>query len=144
VRRRAGFTLVETLLALVVVTLLVGLTVGWDRLLMRANGTSGNLYALFQTLEQPGRYQYVTGKGSDVLLWDNRSKKYEFVTLDGNGTVKLTGINGRGYVPLIQGIQTLDWRPIGHTGLVRLRVKRRGGKTWENTVIDLRAPDAAS
>ncbi|WP_203641728.1 type II secretion system protein [Levilactobacillus andaensis] len=149
--RRQGFTLIETLFALMITAGMFLLVTGTSRTLIR--GVQQDSLAWLQAvqvLERPGKYQLVR-TARDVLVvkdHDRQGKQREMkVLLDKKGVLKLTAtIPGshaeqeaadiRGYYPLLRQVTAIHWRNLGH-GVVKLRLKQ-GDLPWRETLVDLR------
>jgi len=149
--RRQGFTLIETLFALMITAGMFLLVTGTSRTLTR--GVQQDSLAWLQAvqvLERPGKYQLVRTAG-DVLVikdHDRQGKQREMkVLVDKKGVLKLTAtVPGshteqetadiRGYYPLLRQVTAIHWRNLGH-GVVKLRLKQEN-LPWRETLVDLR------
>lgn len=145
-QRHQGFTLIEGLIALGIATLLVTLTVGWGRRLVRAIPSDDTqFFVMLAYLEQPDRYQYLAGDGDLVELTDHTAAhKPVRLSVDHTNTLRLSNQNGSGNLPLLQHVLAANWQPIGKTGLVWLQLIREGHTKWETTLVDFRGPAGGS
>jgi len=141
---RQGFTLIETLFALILTAGMFLLVSGTNRTLTR--GVQQDPLAWLQAiqmLERPGKYQLVRTAG-DVLVikdHDQRGKQREMkVLMDKKGVLKMAAVSVnhgiQGYYPLLRQVTAIHWQNLGH-GVVKLRLKQEN-LPWRETLVDLR------
>ncbi|WP_143463266.1 prepilin-type N-terminal cleavage/methylation domain-containing protein [Levilactobacillus enshiensis] len=148
---RRGFTLIETLFALMITAGMFLLVTGTDHALTR--GVQSDALAwlqMVQVLEKPGKYQVVRTAGDVLVVKDHdkrgRPRKMK-VLLDRKGVLKLAAmVQGshaeqetakiQGYYPLLRQVTAIRWQNLGH-GVVKLRLKQEN-LPWRETLVDLR------
>lgn len=136
-RKRAGFTLVETLLALSIAAGLLLLASGTEKRFIRPIQRDPIAwYQFVQVLEQPGRYQYRAVQGDSLTLRDLQTHKDRQIRLDQRQTLKMTNDDGQGYYPLLRHVTAIQWQPL-RGGVVQLQLKQEG-LPWQTTLVDLR------
>ncbi|MFC6259501.1 competence protein ComGF [Levilactobacillus fujinensis] len=143
--RRQGFTLIETVFALMITAGMFLLVSGTSRTLIRGiHQDSLAWLQAVQVLERPGKYQLVRTTG-DVLVVKDHDKQGKLremkALLDKKGVLKMTAtLPGKratqGYYPLLRHVTTIHWQNLGH-GVVKLRLKQEN-LPWRETLVDLR------
>lgn len=139
VKWRQGFTLVETLVALMITAGMWLLVVGTERgLVAPLRRDAIAWYQVVRFLEQPGRYRFLAATGDVLTIQDQQAKHKQIkkLSVDSKQTLKLTDDHFRGYYPLLRHVTAIQWRPL-KAGVVSLRLKQEG-LPWQETLVDLR------
>ncbi|WP_125583841.1 prepilin-type N-terminal cleavage/methylation domain-containing protein [Levilactobacillus cerevisiae] len=136
-KRRAGFTLIETVVALVIAAGMFLLVTGTERTFLRPiRRDPVAWYQLVQLLEQSGRYRVTAAVDDVLLIYDQQELKTLRLSVDRKQTLKLTNTQGQGYYPLLRSVTAIHWREV-KSGVVALKIKREG-LPWQETLVDLR------
>lgn len=141
-KSRSGFTLVETLLALMLASGMLLLASGAENRFIRPIQRDPIAwYQFIQVLEQPGRYQFRQVAGDVLTIRDCQEQVDRQIRLDQHQTLKLTNSHRQGYYPLLRQVTAIHWQPLG-AGVVRLHLKQEG-LPWRTTLVDLRGVKAS-
>jgi len=137
-RLRAGFTLIETVVALAIAAGMFVLVTGTEQTFLRPlRHDPVAWYQVVQLLEQPGRYRFAAADDDVLTIYDQRqANKPVRLSVDRKQVLKLTNARFRGYDPLLRQVTAIHWQNLGK-GVVRLQLKQEG-LPWQTTLVDLR------
>jgi len=141
-KRRAGFTLIETVVALAIAAGMFLLVAGTERAFLRPiRRDPVAWYQVVQLLEQPGRYRMTAADDDVLLIYDQQELKALKLSVDRKRTLKLTNAQRQGYYPLLRDVTAIHWQAV-KLGVVALKIKREG-LPWQETLVDLRGIKAS-
>ncbi|MCH4124383.1 MAG: prepilin-type N-terminal cleavage/methylation domain-containing protein [Levilactobacillus sp.] len=136
-RPRQGFTLIETVLALVIAAGMFVLVSGLNRAFLRPIERDPIAwYQVVRALEQDGRYRLVRTSDDVLVVRDQRDDHEAVLRVDARGTLKITNAHQRGYYPLLRHVTAIHWQTL-KLGVVRLELKQ-AGLPAQTTLVDLR------
>ena len=137
--KRGGFSLIESLLALVITAGLLILTTGTGRQLIQPfRHDRLAWYQAIQVLERPGQFQLDKVVG-DTLVLTTLTDHHESVrvAVDSKLVLRATNDRDQGYYPLLNRVVAVHWHPLRTKGLVYMQLKQEE-LPWEETILDLR------